>query len=496
MEMKAILTDSKSITFNPIEGKEYTKHKYTLRRYTDAEYIEDVINEAEDYEMDEKDYKAVSVLYVDDKPIIKILSKEYEEALDIVVNSVFPELRPVKNELDIFGEYRVRHQFPYDTLTKDGKWVEEVTNFDTEDTDIHDINHTKICEIDTGEDKVYHVNQIPKFDENGVYAGYGLESRRICKFEFYTSLYNTMINYPIMVEAKDEHNNKLGESAMYGFKDSFDVASELIKSTTPALLDKYSSMISNVFNTKELLRSNIFQKFRTAISEILDSLKDTLFNIEHSTEHDVKLSDKAQRTSCESRLDAYKKNKAASLLNKKMKEYKQETDTNLNMTFYSYVDGEDKLYREVKDIIKDEVLEVISIEYLSNKDNNTYSYYGMNDNKNIYITKDNRIFISTNILSNIFSNIEILNNIPEKTFFEMIESLGLSILMNTEYDLYKIDHMMYNLYWEITSSKQMMTRTIKSLLGSNFNIRTDEVLEYVKELKNIVKEVNDIVNNK
>lgn len=290
---------------------------------------------------------------------------------------------------------------------------------------------------------------------------------------------------------------------MYEFKNSLDAASELIMSTTPILLNKYASLISDVFNKKELLRSNIFQELRASISEILDSLKYNLFNIEHSIERDNKMTDESKRNVYESRLKTYKGNKAIGLINKMVEDYGKETNINLDVNFYNYIDEEDKLYKKVKDVIKDEILEVISIVYHNNKNNkcnNSMSGFVYNrtadDDKTIYITKDNRIFISTNILSNIFNNIEILNNIPKKTFYEMIESLGLSILMYSEYDLYKIDHMMYNLYWEITSPKQMMTRTINSLLGGNFNIRTDEILEYVNELKNIINEVKDIVNNK
>ena len=504
MEIKTLLTEERSITFKPVEGKEYTKHKYTIKKYTDLEYIEDIINEAEEYEMEEKEYKAVSIFYVDDNPIIKVLSEEYEDAIDVVFNCVYPELKPIKNEIDIFGEYKVRHQFPYDTLMKDGRWTEEVTNFNTEDTDLKDINRIKIHEINVGEDEIYYTTQIPKFNEKtGYYEGYEEVKNHICKFEFYTSFYSLTVNNPIKIKTKDEHGYEIHEVAMYEFKNSLDTASELIMSTTPILLNKYASLISDVFNKKELLRSNIFQELRVDISEILDSLKYNLFNIEHSIERDNKMTDESKRNVYESRLKTYKGNKTMGLINKMVEDYGKETNTNLDAKFYNYIDEEDKLYKNVKDVIKDEVLEVISIVYHNNKNNkcnNSMSGFVYNgtadDDKTIYITKDNRIFISTNILSNIFNNIEILNNIPKKTFYEMIESLGLTILMYSEYDLYKIDHMMYNLYWEITSPKQMMTRTINSLLGGNFNIRTDEILEYVNELKNIIKEVKDIVNNK
>lgn len=499
MEIKTLLTEERSITFKPVEGKEYTKHKYSIKTYTDLEYIEDIINEVEEYEMEEKEYKAVSIFCVDDKPIIKLLSEEYEDAIDILVSTVFPELRPIINELDIFGgEYTVKHVFPYDTLVKDGRYVEEVTNFSTDDTDLQVINMLKIYEFNTGEDEIYHVEQVPKHDSNGVFIGVDTVNRRIQSLEFYTSFYNFTNTLPMRIKATDEHGNMLSSAATYAFKDSFDTASELIKITTPALLSKYASLIEDVFNTKEFYRSKIFQEFRVNISEILDSLKDVIINIEPSIERENSMNDESKRKFYETRLDACKNNKALNLLNKKVAEHKEQMDSNLDIKFYNYIDGEDRLYKNVKDVIKDEILEVISLTYYGNKDikNDTASPFIMNNDKTIYITKDNRIFISTNILNNIFTNIDIFENIPKNTFYEMIDSLGLTILMSPEYSLERIDHMMYNLYWEITSPKQMMTRTISSLLGGNFNIRTDEVLVYVNELKNIIREVNETVNNK
>ena len=32
MEIKTLLTEERIITFKPVEGKEYTKHKYTLKK--------------------------------------------------------------------------------------------------------------------------------------------------------------------------------------------------------------------------------------------------------------------------------------------------------------------------------------------------------------------------------------------------------------------------------------------------------------------------------
>lgn len=496
MEIKTLLTEERSITFKPVESKEYTKHKYTVKKYTDLEYIEDIINEAEEYEMEEKEYKAVSIFYVDDKPIIKLLSEEYEDAIDNLVSSVFPELRPIINELNIFGgEYTVKHEFPYDTLVKDGRYVEEVTNFNTDDTDLQNINILKIYEFNTGEDEIYRVEQVPKHDSNGVFIGVDTVNRRIIhSLEFYTSFYDFTKTSPMKVEAKDEHGNTLSSTAMYGFKDSFSVASELINVTTPALLSKYASLIEDVFNTKEFYRSKIFQEFRVNISEILDSLKDVIINIEPSIEREKSMNDESKRKFYETRLTTCKNNKALNLLNKKVAEHKEKMDSNLDIKFYNYIDEEDRLYKNVKDVIKDEILEVISLTHYGNKDTNNNP---MSSNaKAIYVTKDNRIFISTNILNNIFTNIDIFENIPKNTFYEMIESLGLTILMSSEYTFDKINHMMYNLYWEITAPKQMMTRTISSLLGGNFNIRTDEVLVYVNELKNIIREVNETVNSK
>ena len=103
MEIKTLLTEERSIIFKPVEGKEYTKHKYTLKKYTDLEYIEDVINEAEDYEMDEKDYKAAYELLVDDKSILKVVHTDFR-TVDPSFTNIFPEFSKIVEEIENYGK--------------------------------------------------------------------------------------------------------------------------------------------------------------------------------------------------------------------------------------------------------------------------------------------------------------------------------------------------------------------------------------------------------
>ena len=121
MEIKTLLTEERSITFKPVEGKEYTKHKYTIKKYTDLEYIEDVINEAEEYEMDEKEYKSAYELYVDDKSILKVVHTDFRTVNPSFTN-IFPEFSKIVEEIENYGKLEGEtHNYPYDGLMEDGK---------------------------------------------------------------------------------------------------------------------------------------------------------------------------------------------------------------------------------------------------------------------------------------------------------------------------------------------------------------------------------------
>lgn len=518
MEMKAILTDSKSITFNPVEGKEYTKHKYTLRRYTDVEYIEDVINDAEEYEMDEKEYKSAYELLIDGKSILKVVHVDFRTVNPSLTN-IFPEFSKIVEEIENYGKIEGEtHYYPYDDLMEDGKWAVDVVTFDTNEPDVINSERVTVHTIDTSEDELYCNEDIVKYDENGVFSGYEKVSTKIHSIEFQAT-YEAVVNNLVDIFVKDKDGRILKGAVAYSYYDDkhlnlLNSVSNLIEKSSIDNFEKYFNMIKDVvFNDMNYYiakaSNELTKSARHEFHDIIISLGavNTDLALELSKEK-LEFNEKLKPGENIFEMQTVA-NEVRKKLTTRMENLKRSTDEKLNMNIYvsndiSRFNEDDLLYRKVINPITNEIIDVTDLTY--NQPNTTENQNNYNVRLHVYnsvlLSKDGRVFISSTHLTNIFT--DIVFSLSKETILKLIDDLDLIVLAGNSYDrnavehitLDKLDveHIMRQLYLEISPDKVISRKTVKTLLGENYNLSSKEVLDFVNEVKNIISDLKEIVD--
>lgn len=520
MEMKAILTDSKSITFNPIEGKEYTKHKYTLRRYTDAEYIEDVINEAEEYEMEEKEYKSAYELLVDDKSILKVVHTDFRTVNPSFTN-IFPEFSKIVEEIENYGKLEGEtHNYPYDGLMEDGKWTVDVVTFDTTEPDVINSERVTVHTIDTSEDELYCNEDIAKYDEeNGLFLRYEKVYTKIHSIEFqatYEAVVNNLVE--IFIKGKDGHIIK-GACAYSYYDDKhlnlLNSVSNLIEESSIDNFEKYFSMI------KDVVSNDMNHYITNASNELTKTARHEFHDVVISlgaVNSDSSLEPSKEKLEFNEKLkhgeNVYEMRTVANDIRKKlttrMEQLKRNTDEKLNMNVFvpddvNKFNEDDLLYRKVINPITNEIMDVVELTYNQlhtieeNQNNRKFHLHICNS---VLLSRDGRVFISSTHMTNIFT--DIIFSLSKDTILKLVEDLDLTVLAINSYDINTVEHItldkldveniMRQLYLEISPNKIISRKTVKTLLGENYNLSSKEVLDFVNEVKNIISDLKEIVN--
>ena len=520
MEMKAILTDSKSITFNPVEGKEYTKHKYTLRRYTDAEYIEDVINEAEEYEMDEKEYKSAYELLIDDKSILKVVHADYR-TVNPCLGNIFPEFVKVVDEIETYGEIEGEtHYFPYDTLMKDGKLTEEIITLVTDKPDVINTEHVTVHTIDTSEDELYCTTDNFKYDDNGSFLGYEKIDTKIYSIDFVVSYELPNFNL-VEIFTKDVNGNLLKSTWSYTYSGDNNVellnsVSNIIEKSSIDAFNKYFNKIQDVVNNiNEYIRRTTNEMTKTTRSEfhdVLDSLLADFMNL--SIEPSKEKLELNKKLNPEQTFEAQSlAREVRQKLTTEIENLSQSSDK-LNMSVYvpndlSKFNEDDLLYGKMVNPVTKEVFDVADLKYnqpkSDDKNNGTQIFnngYILSTYNTVFLSKDGRVFVSSTHLVNRFA--DIIDFTSKDTILKLVEDLGLTILTGERYSRESVENIVlekmtaeniiHQVFLEITSDKPVSRKMVKTLLGENYNLGSKEVLDYVNEVKNIISELKEIVD--
>ena len=105
-------------------------------------------------------------------------------------------------------------------------------------------------------------------------------------------------------------------------------------------------------------------------------------------------------------------------------------------------------------------------------------------------------------MTNIFT--DIIFSLSKDTILKLVEDLDLTVLAINSYDINTVEHItldkldveniMRQLYLEISPNKIISRKTVKTLLGENYNLSSKEVLDFVNEVKNIISDLKEIVN--
>lgn len=529
MEMKVILVKSSSITFNPVEGKEYTKHKYTLKEYADAEYIEDVINKAEEYEMEDKEYNTAYELLVDEKPILRVVHADFR-TINPSLDNIFPEFSKIVEEIENYGklDVDVMRAFPYDDLMENGKWTVDVVTFDTDEPDVINSEFVKVHDIDVSNDELYYVVDVMKHSDDGVFLGYVKEDTKIHNIEFLISYETDKFNL-VQVLIKDKDKKTLNNVTCGTYAEStsdmyLDAVSRLILKSSIDTFSKYINIIKDVCNNiEDYIRktsNEITNEVRHQLHDVLSSLNnyDNILLTELSIERLKCINDQKNMDNTIYKNQSLTKS-VRQRFNSKISELNNNVKDKLNMNIY--IDNnlnnfyKDNLpYKEMINPVTREILEATSLQYYHPKTETQHNvpylcnggslYMNMNAYSSVIVTKDNRIFVSSPHLINMFNGIVEL--ISKETVLKLIEDLGLTILSEKYYksgllkdivlDKLSIENILYNLYMEISSDKLISRKIVKTLLGDDYNLSSKEVLDYVNEVKNIISEIKESIIDK
>lgn len=498
MKANVILVDERTITFNQVEGKEYTKHSYAIRNYHDVDYIKDVLECVDEEEMDENTYYFFKEFLIDGKVIFTSYNRYDDD--NIVLNYVIDDFDLLQEKIKSYGTRVSPCLYSYNELLDDnGNWKVPVVEMDTEDKNIIAMSdYVYRLDIDPS-DEMYYFIQLPEFDkDNGHFIGYVQKDIKVAYVKIVTD-FNNIDNFSVHVfNEKDEiinnipgYKNNLNELVFYSSSvNIFNKGSvnNMLKYESQ-IKDALSNLDKHVEDTKKkyadkIINENTDIDLKTIIDSLssdniaLETPKEEL-EIEKNNEQDV---------------NVFPKNKIP--YTKIYERIKEKTGNKIER--FVYADTFEEMFNTRKNLLTGESLRGIDMTWNYKDDNivtsslHNRSYTSLDINNDIFMTDDdNRIFIGTNFIKKIVNMVDL----SDDSLKTIIKDLNLTILINEQtissYEKLSLtDILKYAVvFLEITSDKIITKKSLDTLLYK-FNLSSADILNYVQSLKEVLEELS------